>query len=99
MQVAVAREVVVDDAERVDALDQQRRRRRRLQQVVAVEAQRAHLVDGANHQALDRVNFVVDDVEVGHVRQTLEGAPFDHAQVGLLRTHPPPASCQKKAAK
>lgn len=84
VRLAVAREVIVDRADRVHLEDDVPGVTRRLQHVITVEAQHLDVVFRAQMQALNQIHLVVEYVEVVHVCKTDERILLHGAQVALL---------------
>lgn len=83
-QVAVAREMVADHGEALSGRQRERTPLRAVQHVVAVEPEVLDATVAGHGQALDRVDFVVQQVKAAHVRQPGERVHPDHAQVRVL---------------
>lgn len=84
VRLAVAREVIIDRADRVHLEDDVPGVTRRLQHVIAVEAQDLDVVLVAQMQPLDQVDLVVEHVEAADVREADERVPLHHPEVALL---------------
>lgn len=84
VRLAVAREVIIDRADRVHLEDDVAGVTRRLQDVIAVETQDLDGVLVAQMKALDQIDLVVEDVEAANVREADERVPLHHAEVALL---------------
>lgn len=84
VRLAVAREVIVDRADRGHLENDVPGMTRRLQHVITVKAQHLDVIFIAQMQALDQIHLVVEYVEVVHVCQTGERILLYNAQVALL---------------
>lgn len=84
VNVAATREVIVDELQVLHAVHDDGVRIGRLQDMVAEELQVLYGRGGGEVELLDRVDFVVQNLQSLDLGESCEGVGADHTQIGLL---------------